>query len=123
MSSPVTRPAVSPPAVHCTQAHSRERLSQIRTTCSTPGPLPARGIAVAGTSMGGIVGALYASGKTTDEIEDVACNLDWAEAFSDQPERGKLSFRRKQDSREYLVKAHATFAGGLLRLPKGIVQG
>ena len=79
--------------------------------------------AVAGTSIGGIVGTLYASGKTTDEIEHVARNLDWAEAFSDQPERGKLSFRRKQDSRKYLVKAHATFAGGLLSLPKGIVQG
>ena len=39
--------------------------------------------AIAGTSMGGIVGALYASGKTSAEIEYIAQNLNWAEAFAD----------------------------------------
>lgn len=79
--------------------------------------------AIAATSMGAVVGALYASGRTPAEMAYIATHLDWGEAFSDQPQREKLSFRRKQDSRKYLVKAHATFDGGQLKLPKGIVQG
>lgn len=79
--------------------------------------------AIAGTSMGAIIGALYASGKTPDEIERITITLDWSKAFADQPARENLSFRRKQDSRDYLVKAQATLKNGVLSLPRGVVQG
>jgi|TARA_B100000315_G_scaffold259592_1_gene316225 NTE family protein len=79
--------------------------------------------AIAGASMGAIVGALYASGKTPDEMERITITLDWGRAFADEPPRESLSFRRKQDSRDYLVKAQATLKGGVLSLPKGVVQG
>ncbi|MCB1647691.1 MAG: patatin-like phospholipase family protein, partial [Pseudomonadales bacterium] len=79
--------------------------------------------AIAGTSMGAIVGALYASGRSPDELEEIALSLNWAEAFADQPTRDKLSFRRKQDSRDYLVKTQATLKGGVVSLPKGVIQG
>jgi NTE family protein len=79
--------------------------------------------AITGTSMGAIVGALYASGKTTDELEAIAMGIDWSEAFSDEPARDQLSYRRKQDSRDYLVKTQATLDGGVINLPKGVIQG
>lgn len=79
--------------------------------------------AIAGTSMGAIIGALYASGRTPNEMERLTITLDWSRAFADQPARENLSFRRKQDSRDYLVKAQATLKDGVLSLPKGVVQG
>lgn len=41
--------------------------------------------AVAGTSAGGLIGSIYAYGKTPDEIEDIALNLNQSRLFS----RGK----------------------------------
>lgn len=79
--------------------------------------------AITGTSMGAIVGALYASGKTPDELEAIATSIDWSEAFSDESPRDQLSYRRKQDSRDYLSKTQATLDGGVINLPKGVIQG
>src|SRR6185503_16399810 len=36
---------------------------------------------VAGTSMGGLVGGLYAIGLTPDEMKDVAYNINWIDLF------------------------------------------
>ncbi len=79
--------------------------------------------AIAGTSMGAIVGALYASGKTPDELEEIARTMDWSQAFSDLPPRDRLSFRRKQDTRSNVATAELTLNGGIVSLPKGVVQG
>jgi len=79
--------------------------------------------AITGTSMGAIVGALYASGKNPDEIEAIALGINWSDAFSDEPARDKLSYRRKKVSRDYLVKTQATLDGGIINLPKGVIQG
>ena len=54
--------------------------------------------AIAGTSMGAIVGGLYASGMSVDELEKLVAEMDWADAMSDDPERSDLRFRRKQKS-------------------------
>src|ERR1035438_3431222 len=40
---------------------------------------------IAGTSMGAIVGGLYASGMTALEIDATMRSLDWQEAFRDAP--------------------------------------
>ncbi|MFZ1248112.1 MAG: patatin-like phospholipase family protein, partial [Leptotrichiaceae bacterium] len=39
---------------------------------------------VTGTSMGSIIGALYTSGYTVDEIEQIVLNMDWISLFNDQ---------------------------------------
>ena len=59
--------------------------------------------AIAGTSMGAIVGGLYASGMSPDELEHTVSTLDWANALSDKPARKDLSFRRKQDDAHYPI--------------------
>lgn len=79
--------------------------------------------AIAGTSMGAVVGGLYASGMSGAEIETLIRSLNWQDAFRDRPPREELGFRRKQDERNFLVR----YALGLKKegfvLPPGLVQG
>ena len=80
--------------------------------------------AIAGTSMGAVIGGLYASGYKIDELEKLALGIDWQEALSDAPEREDVPFRRKQDDRDFLVKQKLSFRDdGSLGLPLGVIQG
>jgi len=56
---------------------------------------------VAGTSMGAVVGALYASGMSPEEIEKSCATIDWNDALDDSTAYSKLVFRRKQDIERY----------------------
>jgi NTE family protein len=78
---------------------------------------------IAGTSMGAIVGGLYASGMTADAIEATMRTVDWQSAFRDAPPRQELAFRRKQDDRNYLVRLPVGLKHGEILLPKGLIQG
>src|SRR3984885_3104665 len=78
---------------------------------------------IAGSSMGAIVGGLYASGMTVDQIESTMRSVDWQEAFHDAPPRRDLAFRRKQDDRNFLVKLPLGLKHGKILLPKGFIQG
>ena len=80
--------------------------------------------AVAGTSMGAVVGGLYAAGLSGQEIEEVFRSIDWKDLFQDRAPRKDLVYRRKQDDRSFLA------SGGLgvraddgVVLPLGLVQG
>ncbi|HVW67730.1 MAG TPA: patatin-like phospholipase family protein [Steroidobacteraceae bacterium] len=79
--------------------------------------------AVAGTSMGAVVGGLYASGLTAREIESIMTSLNWQDAFRDRPPREDLTLRRKQEDENFLVKFPLGIKGGRFQLPKGLVQG
>jgi NTE family protein len=80
--------------------------------------------AIAGTSMGAVVGGLYASGYKIDELEKLALQIDWQAALSDAPPREDVPFRRKQDDRDFLVKQKLSFRDdGSLGLPLGVIQG
>ncbi len=79
--------------------------------------------AIAGTSMGAIVGGLYATGMSATELETLVGSLDWAAALTDQPLREDLSFRRKQDEREYPIDFELGVRGTELLLPQGVIQG
>jgi len=79
--------------------------------------------AIAGTSMGAIVGGLYASGMSPEEIERTLTSIDWQDAFHDRPPRRELTFRRKQDDNSFLVRFPLGIRGGKFRLPKGLIQG
>ncbi|WP_409286699.1 patatin-like phospholipase family protein [Pseudomonas guariconensis] len=80
--------------------------------------------AIAGTSMGAVIGGLYASGYSVEELEKLATTLDWQQALSDAPPRKDVPFRRKQDDRDFLVKQKLSFRDdGSLGLPLGVIQG
>src|SRR5277367_5648672 len=78
---------------------------------------------IAGTSVGAIVGGLYASGMTALEIDSTIRSVDWQEAFRDAPPRRDLAFRRKQDDRNFLVRLPLGLKHGRILLPKGFIQG
>ena len=78
---------------------------------------------IAGTSMGAVVGGLYASGMTAAQIESTMRSVDWQEAFRDAPPRRDLAFRRKQDDRNFLVRLPLGLKHGKILLPKGFIQG
>ncbi|MDA8483521.1 patatin-like phospholipase family protein [Pseudomonas resinovorans] len=80
--------------------------------------------AIAGTSMGAVIGGLYAAGYKVDELEKIAIHMDWQQALSDNPPRQEVPFRRKQDDRDFLVKQRLSFRDdGSLGLPLGVIQG
>jgi NTE family protein len=80
--------------------------------------------AVAGTSMGAVVGGLYAAGLSGDEIAEVFRALDWQELLRDRAPRRDLVFRRKQDDRSIHAKGSLGFRFGEgVVLPLGLVQG
>ena len=78
---------------------------------------------IAGTSMGAVVGGLYASGMTASEIDATMRSVDWQDAFRDAPPRRDLGFRRKQDDRNFLVRLPLGLKHGHILLPKGFIQG
>ena len=79
--------------------------------------------AIAGTSMGAIIGGLYASGMSVDELEELVSTLDWSGVMSDKPRRRDLSFRRKQDDAEYPINIELGLRDKELLLPMGVIQG
>ena len=79
--------------------------------------------AIAGTSMGAIVGGLYASGKSPDELQLLVESLDWADAFDDQSKREHRRYRRKQDDAEFSIPLELGLRDGSLQIPKGLIQG
>jgi NTE family protein len=79
--------------------------------------------AIAGTSMGAVVGGLYASGLSAREIEKIMTSLNWQDAFRDRPPREDLTLRRKQEDQSFLVKFPLGVRGGRILLPKGLIEG
>ena len=78
---------------------------------------------VVGTSMGSIVGGLYASGKNAQEIEREMRAMDWQDLFQDNPSRADQSFRRKTDAYNYAFKAKAGFNNGKVTIPLAYIHG
>ena len=79
--------------------------------------------AIAGTSMGAVVGGLYASGYSAREIEGIMTSLNWQDAFRDRPTRTDLTFRRKEEEENFLVNFPLGLRSGHFQLPKGLIQG
>ena len=77
---------------------------------------------IAGTSMGAIVGALYASGLSADELEKVLTSIDWDDIFSGDPERKDVDWRRKREDYQFLTKLELGVKGGKILMPKGIIK-
>ena len=78
---------------------------------------------IAGTSMGAIVGGLYASGMSASEIEQIILDGDWQNLLSDDLPRAQRTYRRKADDLGFLVDFDVGVSKSGLILPQGIVQG
>lgn len=56
---------------------------------------------IAGTSAGGLVGGMYASGMSPAAMRETVRTADWGALMRGAPEYSSLSFRRKEDRRSY----------------------
>jgi NTE family protein len=77
---------------------------------------------IAGTSMGAVVGGLYATGYTPAELEKLVGSIDWVHIFDDNPPRVRRSFRRKEDDFLYALGLEVGLKGGLT-IPPGLIAG
>ena len=78
--------------------------------------------AIAGTSMGGLVGGVYATGLSPQEIRTLLDGTDWKLIFQGESPFSDKNFRRKQDERAYPSKLQFGLKGGL-KLPSGLNEG
>ena len=77
---------------------------------------------VAGTSMGGLVGGLYATGHSAPEVKALIKTINWDEVLAGQTPYKNYSFRRKQDAAEYPNRLEFGFKKGL-QFPEGFNSG
>ncbi|HEY6127804.1 MAG TPA: patatin-like phospholipase family protein [Candidatus Acidoferrum sp.] len=77
---------------------------------------------IAGTSMGGLVGGLYATGKTPKELQEIVERQNWDIIIGGQTRYEDLSYRRKQDDRDYPTFIQIGLKKGL-SLPAGLNAG
>lgn len=78
---------------------------------------------VTGTSMGAIVGGLYASGLSALAIESLMLEMDWEAALIDDVPRQDRSMQRKFREDRFSVGGTPGFDNGALKFPSGAIQG
>ena len=77
---------------------------------------------VVGTSMGGLIGGLYASGRSPDELRALMQSIDWDVAIGGRTPFSALSYRRKQDREDFPNRLDFGLKHGL-SLPEGLNSG
>jgi NTE family protein len=77
---------------------------------------------VVGTSMGSIVGGLYASGMNGAQLQGAVEGMDWDAIFDATPPRNGLTYRRKQQEAEFPVKPSLGVVRGRPTAPAGLVS-
>ena len=78
---------------------------------------------IAGTSMGSVVGGLYASGMSAQEIEREVLAMDWKGLFQDDLNRPDRTFRRKRDDDLYVFNAKLGVSDGKIKVPLAYIRG
>lgn len=77
---------------------------------------------IVGTSMGAIIGGLYASGMKADDLEREILAVDWGGLFNSREPRQLLSQRRKEEDFELSPVLQLGFRNGEFLLPTGAVS-
>lgn len=78
---------------------------------------------IAGTSMGAIIGGMYASGYRADEIRKIVIEMDWEGAMRDKPDRVLRTMRSKELEAQFLIPYRFGFNEGEVQFPLGLVEG
>lgn len=87
---------------------------------------------IAGTSMGSIVGGMYALGYSSEEILDIISSVDWNRLISNEVDKKKKSFNQKSEKNAQIVTVPFSFNSQQEdlqsrsfrnSLPKGLVSG
>lgn len=75
---------------------------------------------VTGTSMGSIIGGLYAAGYTPRQLEEIVQTTNWDSIFNRRSARAELDWRRKEDDYKNLSDFELGIVNGGLTLPRGL---
>ncbi|HAF29232.1 MAG TPA: hypothetical protein DCG75_09320 [Bacteroidales bacterium] len=76
---------------------------------------------ITGTSMGAIVGSLYALGYTANEISEINKNADWEKLLSDRIPLNEVVFEEKYEYKRYLFGL--PIRNYEFKLPSGVIEG
>lgn len=76
---------------------------------------------ITGTSMGSIIGLLYAMGYTPDEMEKIVLGSDWFEYFDDSTTRNEMSIEDKKIKDRYML--NVPLKGWNVKMPQGLIKG
>lgn len=76
---------------------------------------------ITGTSMGSIIGGLYAIGYTPDEIYNLVTTADWEQLLSKEIDLNSIVIEEKADYGRYL--AEMPFSTKDIALPSGLIEG
>lgn len=78
---------------------------------------------IVGTSMGAVIGGLYASGMSADEIESVVGGLDPGRVALDQLDRQELPLRTRNYQKQYPIDFEFGVQNGQLSFARGLSDG
>jgi len=76
---------------------------------------------ITGTSMGSIVGSLYAAGYTAQELSEINQNADWEQLLTDDVSMQKITMDEKAESDKYLFQI--PIRDNKINLPAGLIEG
>ncbi|MEE9442724.1 MAG: patatin-like phospholipase family protein [candidate division Zixibacteria bacterium] len=76
---------------------------------------------IAGTSIGSVIGGLYALGYSPNEIENFTRSFDFSTLFSDSRERKSMFFTQREEKKRYLFSVR--FTGVKPYFPQGFAAG
>ncbi|HOP06062.1 MAG TPA: patatin-like phospholipase family protein [candidate division Zixibacteria bacterium] len=77
--------------------------------------------AIAGTSIGGVVGGLYSAGYSADQLITIVRDMDLTSLFSNQPSRSSMFLTQRQDRDRHLVSIR--FDGFHPVIPRALTAG
>jgi NTE family protein len=76
---------------------------------------------ITGTSMGSIIGGLYAIGYSADDIDSIARNMNWSQLLTNVIPLNQVAFEEKFYYGRYIIEF--PFYNKKLGLPKGLIEG
>ncbi len=76
---------------------------------------------ITGTSMGSIMGGLYASGYSADEIKAIALSADWDQLLTNKLKQNEVVYEEKDYYNRYINEINLN--GLNPELPKGLIEG
>src|SRR5450631_469894 len=77
---------------------------------------------ISGTSMGGLVGGVYATGRNATELRQVVNSINWDQVMAGGTPFQDLAFRRKEDARDYPNSLEFGLRKGV-QFPEGFNSG
>ncbi len=76
---------------------------------------------IGGTSMGGILGGLYAIGYSADSLEKIIKSADWSFLLGDEISRRSLTIEEKEDMDRYVISF--PIRENKITIPSGVING